>query len=127
MNENTDKIVASLIQKAMSGVDQAVDFSKAQLPEVIEQLMYWKFASYSLRIFTGILIMTAMTFAFKKACRWHESTGKETAGFVGIVSSGAILLASCVVLFANIGNLIQLWLAPKVWLIEYAAQLISQN
>ena len=127
MNEQTDKIVASLIQKAMDGVDQAVDFSKAQLPDVIEQLMHWKLASYSFRIFTCALIIIAMLFVFRKAYQWHEGYEKEAAGFFGLVFSCVISLACFVVLLANVGNLIQLWLAPKVWLIEYAAQLMSNS
>lgn len=127
MNDKTDKIVATLIQKAMDGVDQAVDFSRAQLPDVIEQLIHWKLASYSFRIATCILIIFFMYFVFKKAYEWNEGYEKETAGFFGLLFSGLVSLACLVVLFANVGNLIQLWLAPKVWLIEYAAQLMSNN
>ncbi|MFP2504623.1 hypothetical protein [Buttiauxella gaviniae] len=127
MNEQTDKIVASLIQKAMDGVDQAVDFSKAQLPDVIEQLMHWKLASYSFRIFTCALLMIAMCFAFRKSYQWHEGVEKESTGFFGMLFSFAIFMMCLVVLLGNVGNLIQLWLAPKVWLIEYAAQLMGKN
>lgn len=127
MSEQTDKVVASLIQKAMEGVDQAVDFSKAQLPDVIEQLIHWKMAAYSLRIFTCAVIAIAMCFAFKKAYQWHEGYEKEAAGFFGMMFSAMIFMASFVVLSGNIGDLIQLWLAPKVWLIEYAAQLMIKQ
>lgn len=127
MDESTDKIVASLIQKAMDGVDQAVDFSKAQLPDVIEQLIHWKLAAYSMRIATCILIITGMYFVFKKSYEWHEGFDKESAGFFGLLFSSLISLVCLAVLIDNIGNLIQLWLAPKVWLIEYAAQLMGKS
>lgn len=127
MSEQTDKIVSTLIQKAMDGVDQAVDFSRAQLPDVIEQLMKWKMASYSLTILTCAVLMLVMFIFFKKAYEWHEGYEKESAGFFGMLFSAFVFLASLVVLLATAGHLIQLWMAPKVWLIEYAAQLVGKT
>ncbi|HHL0959085.1 TPA: hypothetical protein ACQVH3_003839 [Serratia marcescens] len=38
-----------------------------------------------------------------------------------------VLLGLFISLCDSIGNAIQLWLAPKVWLIEYAAQLMGAH
>ncbi|QNU44376.1 hypothetical protein IDH70_04925 [Mixta calida] len=127
MNQQTDKVIAELIQKAMTGVDQAVQFSKDQLPDVVEQLMHWKMVSYGMRIFTCALIFTAMCFLFRKSCSWYKGGASESMGFFGFGCSGLIGLPALIIIFANVGNLIQLWLAPKVWLIEYAAQLVSNQ
>lgn len=125
MSEQTNKIISDLLLKASNGIDSAVAFSQAQMPDVIEQLMRWKMASYGLRVFTCILLLALMCFFIRKSWQWHEGCEKETAGFAGLILSGAITLISLLALFANVGNAIQLWFAPKVWLIEYAADLIA--
>ncbi|MEQ9723982.1 hypothetical protein ABQG65_22910 [Yersinia alsatica] len=125
MSEQTNKIISDLLLKASNGIDSAVTFSQAQMPDVIEQLMRWKMASYGLRVFTCILLLALMCFFIRRSWQWYEGYEKETAGFVGLLLSGAITLISLLVLFANVGNAIQLWFAPKVWLIEYAADLIG--
>ena len=125
MSDSTDKVIASLIQKAMDGVGEAINFSKAQLPDVIEQLMHWKLVSYSLRIFTFALIIAGMCFVFKKGCQWHGVAGKENASFACLLFSSLIILFSLIAMTSSIGNLIELWLAPKVWLLEYASQIMN--
>jgi hypothetical protein len=43
MNEQANKILVELLQKAANGIDAAVSFSQAQIPEVVHQLLVWKF------------------------------------------------------------------------------------
>lgn len=43
MNEQANKILADLLQKASNGIDAAVSFSQAQIPDVIHQLLMWNF------------------------------------------------------------------------------------
>ncbi len=43
MNEQANKILADLLQKASNGIDAAVSFSQAQIPDVIHQLLVWNF------------------------------------------------------------------------------------
>ncbi|HBY9737808.1 TPA: hypothetical protein MJA81_23810 [Klebsiella pneumoniae] len=50
MNEQANKILIDLLQRAASGVDAAVSFSQAQVPDIIRQLMVWKAAAYGMRI-----------------------------------------------------------------------------
>lgn len=39
MNEQANKILVELLQKAANGIDAAVSFSQAQIPEVVHQLL----------------------------------------------------------------------------------------
>ncbi|WP_228724015.1 hypothetical protein [Raoultella ornithinolytica] len=50
MNEQANKILVDLLKKASDGIDAAVSFSQAQIPDVISQLMTWKMVQYGLRI-----------------------------------------------------------------------------
>ncbi|MDK1707013.1 hypothetical protein QOM18_01635 [Serratia marcescens] len=82
MPNNANDILISLINRAASGIDQAVDFSKAQLPDVIHQLMMWKVVSYSLRICTLLMLLTLCGFLLRKGIAILREDSRSNAGFV---------------------------------------------
>ncbi|OSL33845.1 hypothetical protein [Escherichia albertii] len=41
MEEQANKILIELLQKASNGIDAAVSFSQAQIPDVVHQLLLW--------------------------------------------------------------------------------------
>jgi hypothetical protein len=57
MNEQANKILLGLLQKASDGIDAAVSFSQAQIPDVINQLLIWKAASSFLSFLIGLLLI----------------------------------------------------------------------
>ncbi|MGP3145151.1 hypothetical protein [Serratia bockelmannii] len=124
MNEQTNKLLADLLQKAASGLDSAVAFGQAQLPDVIHQLMLWKAASYSLRIVVMSLLLLGCVVLFRKGFAWARGCEMEGPGIAGVIVSGIVGVVLMLLLFENTGHLLQLWLAPKIWLIEYAAGLV---
>ncbi|MGP3147075.1 hypothetical protein [Serratia bockelmannii] len=124
MSEQTNKLLAELLQKAVSGLDSAVAFSQAQLPEVIHQLMYWKAASYGLRIVVMSLLFLGCVVLFRKGVGWVRGWEIEEIGFISAIASGVLGIILMFLIFDDTGNLLQLWLAPKIWLIEYAADLV---
>ncbi|CAI1968302.1 hypothetical protein [Serratia marcescens] len=127
MPNNANDILISLINRAASGINQAVDFSKAQLPDVIHQLMIWKAVSYSLRICTFLMLLAFCALLLRKGVALLREDMRSNAGFVLTLPPLIISLLLFLGLCATIGNAIQLWLAPKVWLIEYAAQLMGAH
>ena len=124
MSEQTNKLLAELLQKAVSGLDSAVAFSQAQLPEVIHQLMYWKAASYGLRIVVMSLLLLGCVVLFRKGVVWARGWEIEEIGIISVIASGFLGIILMFLIFEGTGNLLQLWLAPKIWLIEYAADLV---
>ncbi len=126
-SEDTNKILIEVMQKALNGIDAAVSFGQAQLPDVIQQLMHWKMASYSVRIFIMSLFLIGSVLLFRKACAWNDEIHAETMGFFCLMGSGALGLIMLFGILVNIGNLIELWMAPKIWLIEYTAELIKAS
>ena len=124
MSEQTNKLLAELLQKAVSGLDSAVAFSQAQLPEVIHQLMYWKAALYGLRIVVISLLFLGCVVLFRKGVGWARGWEIEEIGIISVIASGVLGIILMFLIFEDTGNLLQLWLAPKIWLIEYAADLV---
>ncbi|MFN1149956.1 hypothetical protein [Serratia liquefaciens] len=124
MSEQTNKLLADLLQKAASGLDSAVAFSRAQLPDVIHQLMLWKMALYGLRIVVMSLLFWGCVVLFRKGLVWARGYELEGTGVISATLSGVVGVALMFMVFENTGHLLQLWLAPKIWLIEYAADLM---
>ena len=62
MNEQANKILVELLQKAANGIDAAVSFSEAQIPEVIHQLLVWQFSK---SLIVTLLLLATMPLAVK--------------------------------------------------------------
>ena len=41
MQEEANKILVDLLKKASDGIDSAIAFSQAQIPDVVHQLLVW--------------------------------------------------------------------------------------
>lgn len=96
------------LQKALTeilnGVLTAKDFMLAELPEVVQQLLLWKTVISLVWFSLFMLIAIAMSCYTKKFFQRLEAT------IVFIVSISHY-------------EWLQIWLAPKVYLIEYVASL----
>ncbi|MCP9270507.1 hypothetical protein M5U04_21155 [Xenorhabdus sp. XENO-1] len=120
MMENTDKVLSELIGKALSGMDGLIGFGKDQLPVVIEQLMLWKFWQHGL-LFTLFLMLALLSgYIWKKAVESdiYDDFEVYLILFSAVCGFGFISIVCAL-------NVIQIVVAPKVWLIEYAASLIK--
>ncbi|WP_288500887.1 hypothetical protein [uncultured Erwinia sp.] len=128
MNEQANKILADLLQKASNGIDAAVSFSQAQIPDVIHQLLMWNFAESIIFSLTGVLLFLLaqyLTFRIFKYLR------KEWEGdyFSDHPESIFLFMAWLLINFIPINLLdlswLKIWIAPKLYLIEYAAHLVK--
>ncbi|XRX93709.1 hypothetical protein ACP26J_13825 [Cronobacter sakazakii] len=149
MNEQANKILVDLLQKASNGIDAAVSFSQAQIPDVIHQLLVWNMV-HSL-IMTLIAISTIpLVFLFvKRQCikvevgkfgnegySWDKGNPKYSPTMVWdskgelsfLIAPGAAVLFFWVLwVIAVVTKMtwLKIWLAPKLYLIEYAASLVK--
>lgn len=111
---NVDKAVASMIERAVNGVDAAVAFGAAQLPDIIRQLLVWKTTQY---IFLALLFAVVLAVAVREARRYRHPDLSLAFSIAAIVSG--------VILAVRICYLLQILIAPKVWLLEYARDLFK--
>jgi hypothetical protein len=130
MAKNLDTLQQSLamvIDKATAGVEAGVDFLSAQLPDVIHQLLMWKAVesflmfSLSLALFVVIGIMWRYVYKFEKKNADRISVSGSGIFFGGLMTCalGAVALCSFSITW------LQIWIAPKIYLIEYASKLIA--
>lgn len=120
MNEQANKILVELLQKASGGIDAAVSFSQQQIPDVINQLLVWNAVSSALGQIIGIItILAPLIFSFKK---WDFIYRNDLEAFMFLhvvtIPLGALVIA------CNF-DWLKIWLAPKLYLIEYAASLVK--
>jgi len=150
MNEQANKVLADLLQKASNGIDAAVSFSQAQIPDVVHQLLIWNF--------TKSLLMTVIAFASVYPVVWilrrswqriPDGVFRSGDGYscengrtkyvptlmwdkYGEISFTIMIPAPILVFWATwffmtVLDLtwLKIWIAPKLYLLEYAASLIK--
>jgi hypothetical protein len=127
----SDKLQASLadmLTKATSVAGDAKDFVVAQLPDVIRQLLLWKMAESIWECIFPIIVMIGfIIFAKQMMKKSNWENGEPNNGYAVISIVGWILTALSFLYFFFSVNItwLQIWLAPKVYLIEYARQMVS--
>ncbi|HBC9666258.1 TPA: hypothetical protein ACP2DR_004200 [Escherichia coli] len=140
MEEQANKILVELLQKASNGIDAAVSFSQAQIPDVVHQLLIWSFVHSALFQVAGLLLLIAAiklpSFAItarNNGERWTSFDGRPNDGH--FISS--VYYDICTVFVPIFGSImgvliiafnfewLKILLAPKLFLIEYAASLVK--
>lgn len=132
----TDEQLAKILQKGIEVAEKSGHFIIEQAPDLIQQLIIWKSVSYIFNILVGLSLLYAYYQWYKmvknkiennnnnnnKGILWDE----DFEDYPGLIISGVfIVIISISILFISIHNLIQIIIAPKIWLIEYTMNLIK--
>jgi hypothetical protein len=145
MNEELQQAILEVIQ-SMTGVAQsAYTLGAEQMPEVIEQLIVFNivkntaiiFIFFALCVLGACLIYKAYSTkptekadtypnSYMKENLWWDKHGYASSAHVAVcLILGFSLLGFVLSVFVHGGFLLKLIIAPKVWLIEYAAGLVK--
>lgn len=140
MEEQANKILVELLQKASNGIDAAVSFSQAQIPDVVRQLLIWSFVHSALFQVAGLLLLIA-AMKLPGFARTARNNGERWTSFDGCPNDGYFISSFyydiCTVFAPIFGSIIgvliiafnfewlKIWIAPKLFLIEYAASLVK--
>jgi hypothetical protein len=129
MNEQLQQALTEVLNKTVEATGKATDFLIAELPDVIQQLLMWKMAE-SLIVF--VVSLAAIVAGPSMACYtwrkldeyYHREKGKgnHRVEWLCPVSLFWLVLTLPGSLCINI-TWLQIWIAPKVYLLEYAASL----
>ena len=121
----TDEQLAEILKKGLEAAEKTGSFVVEQAPDLIQQLIVWKTCEYILLI----LISVGLILSIKK---WYNSAIKRYGDFIDSVEFVGFSIYSIIVipifgiaLFHSFFNLVQILLAPKIWLIEYITNLIK--
>lgn len=146
MNEQANKVLAELLQKAVSGIDQAVAFSQAQVPDVIHQLLVWEFVYSFIMFLLAAMSVVPVVFLIKRHVQrvpngvidrgWDRGNPRFVRTLIwdedGTLSLAMAFITPALILYfvwliCVLTDLswLKIWLAPKLYLLEYAAHLIK--
>ncbi|MCI3734437.1 hypothetical protein MQA00_10870 [Escherichia coli] len=149
MQEGANKILVDLLQKASDGIDSAIAFSQAQIPDVVHQLLVWNMVDSLIKTLIAISTIPLVIWFMKKQCKkveigkfdnegrsWDngqpkykptmiwESDGRLSGFVLPLVAVFILWFSFIISVVANM-TWLKIWLAPKLYLIEYAASLIK--
>lgn len=122
IQDTANQALQQMLTMAVNGLQGAVDFSKAQIPDVIHQMLVWNMVtSIIIQIVCLIVIVVFVVVAYKfcKYCDFEE----ESIWITVIV--GLFLIVIPLVVFGKQFDWLEIWLAPKYYLLQQAASLIK--
>ena len=135
MNEQLQLAVNTLIQTSLNAIDKGTTFLSNQIPEVIQQLLLWKAIASFIEFSSGIFIIGGIFAWLIYQYKYWKTTVKTTWGEkkVRLLSeTGPFSLLNIFLIFpllygSSCINLIwlQIWIAPKLYLIEYAKDFLK--
>lgn len=128
MNEELQKALLAILNKTVSAAEAGMSFLQKELPEVIQQLLMWKAIESAVFFLTfAALTFFCVTMAIKlfKAARSYapkNSYDDADGYYFGVFG---LSLVSALFLLLALANLswLKIILAPKLYLIEFAASL----
>ncbi|MEX5854780.1 hypothetical protein AB6H27_19970 [Providencia huaxiensis] len=139
MNEQVSKALTDLLEKASNGIDSTVAFSYDNLPEVIHQLLAWKMTMGIIWSVVGAVLIVLAIFmpvwakrAKSNGAIWTYYDGEKKYNinstmydFSRTIFPALILFFGAVIAIGGFSMWLKILLAPKLYLIEYAASLIK--
>lgn len=128
--------LAQMITGVTQTAGQAKDFIVSQLPDVVKQLLMWKMAESIWQMFLpAIVLIVAVRICSKYRAKGREKDWKyiaenEEADALKQIIPFALLhawMGAMAIWFCLSANItwLQIWIAPKVYLIEYAKTLVK--
>jgi hypothetical protein len=131
MNEQLSIALATILEKALAAAQTGGQFLSEQLPDVIQQLLLFKAIESAVVCAIGLAICAAIAVAGYRLWKAgvaipynkYDNDGREGRMIIGCAMQiAAGVIASCILTHMT---WLQIWLAPKVYLLEYAAQLVK--
>lgn len=117
-----DVVLAKALEGLLDTFQAGKDFVLEQAPEVIQQLLAWHFAfSLISAIMCFIVVLVVLYFTFVKNAwmmDYNDSVG------AGVVPMGVLFFIFVPCTIVNAFEALKIYIAPKVWLLEYAADLV---
>lgn len=130
MNDDLQKALAEILKKTTQGVEAGVGFLQRELPDVVQQILIWHGVNSAIFFVLGLAILAYCPWKSKKL--WDKGTEVENAnkhacvdGYIyGVLTCWFLSAVGLVIVFTNL-TWLQILIAPKLYLIEYAASLVK--
>jgi hypothetical protein len=143
MNDQLQVATSEAITKATSGIDASVNFLSSEIPEVIHQLLMWKMIEASFVSVVCIIIFISLVKYTRKnsgektkvdtngktvnCCSMTHDENHDVAPWICLTMTfiPLIFIITFFIFCDSFLDVVQIWIAPKIYLIEYAASLVK--
>lgn len=129
--KNANDALVTIISRVTQGLDSAVSFLSAQLPDVIHQLLMWHFTTSLVKDCFGFLIIIMFIvcdfYLFRVMKEEPANSKDEIAGFCAFLVILSLVGTAIVYWLFLSFDWLEIWVAPKIWLIEYGTTLLKGN
>lgn len=128
MDKQLQQAVSSLIEKSLSAFEKGADFMAAQLPDVVQQLLLWHLALSATKAVAAVLLLVVLVVATYKGHKWAMACKGYTDPWFFFTMGSALGWGVGATALSFLWNLtwLQIWVAPKIFLIEYAARMVTK-
>lgn len=129
MNEQLKEASEQLLLNMISTLESTGEWIAGEIPLVIGELLKWTIVSEFIDFLFGVLLIGVICYfvylMLVRKYKWQVKMWKETDGIHLIpVCLAWIIVALVSSIFINI-TWLKAWIAPRVFLLEYAASLVK--
>lgn len=126
LQDTASNALVNMIDVTVKTMSDVVDFGKQQIPQVIHELLMWKATNACVWMAIGVILVVLSWVTFKAINRYVADTGDGDV-YVLHLATGALVILGALFFVPNLLELLQILVAPKVYLIEYSADLIKKS
>jgi hypothetical protein len=128
-----ENVVNEILVKAINAATQGAEFLKEQIPDVVRQLLLWTFWHDVIVALVWLFLLVLFWILWSKNLLKNAKEEYAKRGFddwciaalvPGLIGAFASIFVISQGIVANALEALQIAIAPKVWLLEYAAHLI---
>lgn len=125
MNEQLQQAFLSILADVTQGTKNAITFLSGEIPDIIQQLLVWKATEYGALTLISFIFLFFFTRTTVKQLKADPNLD-EFETFLLLTAGLLLAIAAIIVFFANLFPFLQVLIAPKIFLIEFAAELIKK-
>ena len=108
-------------QIASSAAETGFAFAQEQVPLVVQELLLWDFCFYCGWAFICLLLIGACV----KALKWLNKNDKRALAELSVLWLPVVIILAFSFVY-NAGNAAKIKIAPKVYLLEKAAEILKK-
>lgn len=128
--QKASNVTGEVYDAARGVTTKAIDFASTQIPDVIHQLLVWKLAEALTWMGLGLVIIGLFVWVRSRIARWVKDDRARYRGDIDalhtftVMGGCATFCVSGLLIFCSLLDVLKIWLAPKIFLIEYVSHLI---
>lgn len=123
MDNELQKALAQILNKTVSAAEAGVAFLQKELPEVIQQLLMWKAVESAIYFLTALVVLWFCFYAIRKV--WAYSKTPSGGGSEAMIMFPGVAAGFSVWGMLQHTDWLKILIAPKLYLIEFAASLVK--